>query len=63
MNFKRELVGRFDTDSTIQAINKAIKDKMKETGYTNVLTHYVDEYGYKTSEFHKARSIYISVEE
>lgn len=63
MHFKRELVGRFDMNSTIQAVNKAIADKMEETGYTNVLTRYLDKNGRETLKFHEAQSIYISVEE
>lgn len=63
MHFKRELVGRFDMGSTIQAVNKAIADKMEETGYKNVLTRYLDKNGRETFKFHEAQSIYISVEE
>lgn len=63
MEFKRDFVGKFETDNTVQAVNKAIAKKMEETGYTNVLTRYVDKDGYETFDFHKANSIYISVEE
>lgn len=63
MHFKRELVGRFDKNSAIQSVNKAIADKMEETGYTNVLTRYLDKSGRETLKFHEAQSIYISVEE
>ena len=63
MHFKREFVGRFEKDNTVQAVNKAIAKKIEETGYTNVLTNYVDKEGHETSKFHEAQSIYISVEE
>lgn len=63
MEFKREFVGKFETDNTVQAVNKAIAKKMEETGYTNVLTRYLDKSGRETLKFHEAQSIYISVEE
>lgn len=62
MKFNREFVGRFKQDDNIQVVNKAIAKKMEETGYTNILTRYVDKDGHETFDLHKANSIYISVE-
>lgn len=63
MHFKRELVGRFEPNNTVQVVNKLITRKMEETGYVNVLTRYIDEEGNETFDLHKAQSIYVSVGE